>query len=379
MDCPGAAQYLYGFFTQALRYSNCMHQLHPAIGYLCATGAAALCTLVGLAMAPRFDIVNIAMVYLLSVVLAALLFSRGAAILSAVLSVAIFDFMFVPPQGTFTVNDIQYLLTFGIMLAVALVISGLMDNRRHQDRMRAQLELRADTEHIRSTLLASISHDLRTPLAVMTGASSSLVESGNRISAEERAALAASIYNQARDMSEQVSKILQMTRLENGGIKLDFDWAAIPEIVGSVLTRLSGRLAQHRVVVEMPKDLPLVRVDAALIEQAFTNLLENAARHTPLGTLVQVRAQLLGRELVVSVEDYGPGMDERDMKEVFAKFHRGATESGGVGLGLAICRSILQLHKGRVWADRLPDGGMAFRFALPVDDAPSLPMAEEAR
>jgi K+-sensing histidine kinase KdpD len=379
MDCTGAAQYLYGFFTQALRYSTCMHQLHPAIGYLCATGAAALCTLVGLAMAPRFDIVNIAMVYLLSVVLAALLFSRGAAILSAVLSVAIFDFMFVPPQGTFTVNDIQYLLTFGIMLAVALVISGLMDNRRHQDRMRAQLELRADTEHIRSTLLASISHDLRTPLAVMTGASSSLVESGNRISAEERAALAASIYNQARDMSEQVSKILQMTRLESGGIKLDFDWAAIPEIVGSVLTRLSGRLAQHRVVVEMPKDLPLVRIDAALIEQAFTNLLENAARHTPLGTLVQVRAQLLGRELVVSVEDYGPGMDERDMKEVFAKFHRGATESGGVGLGLAICRSILQLHKGRVWADRLPDGGMAFRFALPVDDAPSLPMAEEAR
>jgi two-component system sensor histidine kinase KdpD len=142
---------------------------------------------------------------------------------------------------------------------------------------------------------------------------------------------------------------------------------------------LSGRLAQHRVVVDMPKDLPLLRIDAALIEQAFANLLENAARHTPSGTLVQVRAQLLGRELVVSVEDYGPGMDAHDMKDVFAKFHRGATDSGGVGLGLAICRSIVQLHKGRAWADRLPDGGMAFRFALPVDDAPSGPVAEEAQ
>lgn len=380
MDCTGATQYLYGFFTRTLRYRTCMQQLHPAIGYVCATGAAAVCTLMGLVMVPRFDIVNIAMVYLLSVVVIALLFSRGAAILSAVLSVATFDFMFVPPQGTFTVNDIQYLFTFGIMLVVALVISGLMDNRRRQERMRAMLELRADTEHIRSTLLASISHDLRTPLAVMTGASSSLVEAGDRISAEERNALAVSIYDQARDMSERVSKILQMTRLESGGIKLDFDWAAISEIVGSVLTRLSGRLARHRVVVEIPKDLPLVRIDAALIEQAFMNLLENAASHTPAGTLVQVRAQLLGGELVVSVEDYGPGIDEQDMKEVFAKFYRGTAESsGGVGLGLAICRAIVQLHKGRAWVDRLPDGGMAFRFALPVDDAPSLPMAEEAR
>jgi two-component system sensor histidine kinase KdpD len=177
-------------------------------------------------------------------------------------------------------------------------------------------------------------------------------------------------------MAEQVSKILQMTRLEADGITVDFDWASIAEIVGSALARLSERLARHRVVVDMPKDLPLVRIDAPLIEQALVNLLENAARHTPPGTLVQIRAQGMGNELVVTVEDFGPGIDASDLDRLFAKFEHGRENNSGVGLGLAICRAILHLHKGRVWADNLPDGGIAFRFALPLDDAPRMPEAE---
>ena len=357
-----------------------MDKARPWIGYACAAGAALLCTLVGLAMVPRFDIVNVAMVYLLAVVVIALRFSRGAAILSSVLCVAAFDFMFVPPQGTFTVDDVQYLLTFAIMLAVALVISGLMESGRRQAEARAALALEAETERIRSTLLASISHDLRTPLAVMTGASSSLAEGGERLSVEERNALAKSIYDQARDMSEQVAKVLQMTRLETGAIELERDWAAIPEIAGSVLARLSQRLSGHRVVVDIPVDLPLVRVDATLIDQALANLVENAARHTPAGTLVRVRAQRRGSELVVSVEDFGVGIDDRDIDHVFAKFHRGASEGpgGGVGLGLAICRAIVRLHGGKTWAERLPGGGTAFRFTLPVEEAPRPPAEIEA-
>ena len=378
--CTDLAASFYDIFTRALRYSNRMDKARPWIGYICAAGAALLCTLIGLAMVPRFDIVNIAMVYLLAVVVIALRFSRGAAILSSVLCVAAFDFMFVPPQGAFTVDDVQYLLTFAIMLAVALVISGLMESGRRQAEARAVLALEAETERIRSTLLASISHDLRTPLAVMTGASSSLAEGGERLSPPERIALAQSIYGQARDMSEQVAKVLQMTRLETGGIALERDWAALPEIAGSVLARLSERLARHRLMVDLPADLPLVRVDATLIDQALANLVENAARHTPAGTVVQVRGQHRGNELVVSVEDFGVGIDGHDIERVFDKFHRGASAGagGGVGLGLAICRAIVRLHQGKAWAERIPGGGTAFRFTLPVEEAPRPPAEAES-
>jgi two-component system sensor histidine kinase KdpD len=262
---------------------------------------------------------------------------------------------------------------------VALIISELMERGRRQAAAQAALAIEAETERIRSTLLASISHDLRTPLAVMTGASSSLAERGERLDAAERAALAQSIYRQARDMSEQVAKVLQMTRLETGAITVERDWAAMSEIAGAVLARLSEQLAGHRVVVDIPADLPLVRVDETLIDQALANLLENAARHTPPGTLVQLRVQQRDAELVVSVEDFGPGIEERDIERVFAKFHHGAAEdtAGGVGLGLAICRAVVRLHGGSAWAERFP-GGIAFRFTLPVEEAPRAPVEAEA-
>ena len=349
-------------------------------GYAWAVGATALCTAAGLAMRGRFDLVNIAMVYLLAVVVIALRYSRGPAILTAVLCVGAFDFMFVPPAGAFTVDDAQYLLTFAIMLAVALIISRLTESVRARASAQAKLEVEAETERIRSALLASISHDLRTPLAVMCGASSSLAERGERLSAAERQALAKSVFEQARDMSEQVAKVLEMTRLETGALELQRDWDSIGEIAGSALARLRERLAGHRVILELPDDLPLVRVDAALIEQALANLLENAARHTPPGTLVRLRAQQSSGELVVSVEDHGPGLADGDVERIFAKFHRGVMEgpAGGMGLGLAICRAIVRLHGGRAWAEQLPGGGTAFRFSLPLEPQPAAPQEAPA-
>ena len=345
-----------------------------AVGYIWAVAAAVACSFVGLAMHPRFDLVNIALVYLLAVVVIALEFSRGPAIVASALCVAAFDYLFVPPRGAFTVDDVQYLLTFGIMLAVALIITELVRSIRQQAAAQAALEVEAETERIRSALLASISHDLRTPLAVMAGASSSLAESGERLSPAERHALAQSVFEKARELSEHVNKVLQMTRLETGAIKVDRDWASVSEIAGSALARLSERMRQHRVIVELPDDLPLVRVDASLIEQAIGNLLENSAKHTPPGTVVRLRAQQRGREIVVTVEDYSGGVPEPDVERVFEKFNHGSIEGAGtgMGLGLAICRAIVRLHGGKAWADRVP-GGTAFRFTLPLEEAPPLP------
>jgi two-component system sensor histidine kinase KdpD len=338
-------------------------------------GATALATLVAFAMRSRFDLVNIAMVYLLPVVVIALRFSRGPAIAASVLSVLAFDVLFVPPQGRLTVEDAQYLLTFAIMLAVALIISRLVENVRRQAAREADQAIEVETERIRSTLLASISHDLRTPLSVMAGASSNLAENGERLPPAERAALAGSIFRQAREMSEHVAKVLQMTRLETGTLKLNADWASLPEIVASVLARLEERLGAHRVIVEMPADLPLVRIDATLVEQALANLLDNCARHTPPGTVVRVRGRVRAGQVLVTVEDYGGGMPEAELERVFAKFHHGTVPGEGtdIGLGLAICRAIVRLHGGEAWAERVDAGGTAFHFTLPLESPPAAP------
>ena len=345
------------------------------MGYGWAVLATVACTVAGLLMQPRFDTVNIAMVYLLAVVLVALRHSRGPALATAVLCVAAFDFTFVPPRGTFTVQDAQYLFTFAIMVVVALVIAHLVDSVRRQAAGQARLEIEAETERIRSTLLASISHDLRTPLAVMAGAASTLKENAQDLAPAERDALVQSIVEQSREMAEHVAKVLQMTRLETGALKLARDWTDVNDLASSVLRRLHDRLATHRVILEIAPGLPLVRVDAPLMEQALGNLLENAAKHTPPGTVVRLRAQVRGAELVMSVEDLGGGLPPEQMERVFAKFSRGSPDEDGtgMGLGLAICRAIVRLHGGRAWAESVSGGGIAFRFALPVEPAPALP------
>jgi two-component system sensor histidine kinase KdpD len=359
----------------ALRYSQRMGFDRDKAGYIWAVGAAVGCSFIGLAMYPHFDVVNIAMVYLLAVVIVALKFPRGPAIVASILCVGTFDYLFVPPRGTFTVDDVQYLLTFGIMLAVALIISELVRAIRRQAAEQAALEIEAERERIRSALLASISHDLRTPLAVMAGAASSLAEKSEYLSPTERQALAKSVFERACEMSEQVNKVLQMTRLETGAIEVKRDWASLGEIAGSALARLAVRMAAHRVIVELPDDLPLVRVDATLIEQALGNLLDNCAKHTPPGTVVLLRAQRRAGEILVTVEDYSGGIPEADVERVFLKFNRGSVEGAGtgMGLGLAICRAIVRLHGGKAWAERVP-GGTAFRFTIPLEEAPPVPM-----
>jgi two-component system sensor histidine kinase KdpD len=183
------------------------------------------------------------------------------------------------------------------------------------------------------------------------------------------------VFDQAREMSEHVAKVLEMTRLEAGAIELSRDWTALPEVVSSVLARLQARLAAHRVIVELPDDLPLVRVDASLVEQALSNLLENCARHTPAGTVVRVRAQRREGDVMVTVEDYAAGLSDAELEQLFAKFHRGSVEGSGtdIGLGLAICRAIVRLHGGHAWAERAPGGGTAFRFTLPLEAMPAWP------
>ena len=176
-------------------------------------------------------------------------------------------------------------------------------------------------------------------------------------------------------MSEVVAKVLDLARLQSGAARVARDWHPIEEIVGSALARLRNRLAGHPVSMRLPAPPALVHVDAVLLEQVVANLLENAAKYTPPGTPIAIDAALEDRELRLSVSDRGPGFRPGDEDRLFEKFHRGTPEKGpgGAGLGLAICRAVVEAHGGTIRAENLKGGGAAFRVALPQpDEAPRI-------
>ena len=231
----------------------------------------------------------------------------------------------------------------------------------------------AETESLRNTLLASISHDLRTPLAVIAGASSALNDASLKFDESARARLTKSIESKAQEMSEIISNVLDLMRFESGQMALRRDWQTIDDLLGSALSRVEGALAERVVKIDLPADLPAVYVDAPLITQVFSNHFENAVKHTPPGTHITVTAQLDGDNVCIDVEDDGPGFPPGDTERLFAKFQRGRDESnsGGAGLGLAICRSILKAHGGSIKALRRTGGGARFEISLPAGEPPA--------
>lgn len=487
--------------------------------YAWALVTTAICTAIAFAMYPFFELTNIVMAYVLGSTIAGVRFGRGPATVAAIANVLVFDFCFVPPQFTFSVSDFQYLVMFGVMLTVALVIASLMASVRQQTRVAGARERRtallyamsrelaatrgvssmarvavrhvtevfdckavvllpdkngrlhypregpiegsfekadlsiaqwvvdhgkraglgsdtlpaapalyvplsderqrlgvlavlpenrrrvqlpeqrhlletfagqlglamerarlaeqaetalvaAETESLRNTLLASISHDLRTPLAVITGASSTLAERGRDLDESSRATLARSIELKAREISELVSNVLDLMRFESGQIALRRDWESLDDLVGSALARVDERLRDYPVDVQIPADLPPLYVDADLIVQTLANLLDNVAKYTPGGTRVHIAAQAEDEWVRVTVDDEGPGLPPTGRDRLFDKFQRGKDEGTvvGAGLGLAICRAIVTAHGGEIRAGDRPGGGARFQFTLPTQE-----------
>jgi two-component system sensor histidine kinase KdpD len=172
-------------------------------------------------------------------------------------------------------------------------------------------------------------------------------------------------------MNRLIGNLLEMIRVETGALQVHKEWQVLEEIVGVALIRLEGRMGEHPVAVHIPPDLPLVPLDEVLIEQVFVNLLENAAKYTPAGTPIDIAATTVDGAVRVDVADRGPGLSPGEEQLVFEKFHRGNKDaSGGIGLGLTICRGIVVAHGGRIWAENRAGGGAVFRFALPLTGPP---------
>jgi two-component system sensor histidine kinase KdpD len=238
--------------------------------------------------------------------------------------------------------------------------------------------VRAESEELRNSLLSSVSHDLRTPLATITGAASTLLEGGDRVDPATRRELLDSIHEEAERLNRLVQNLLEMTRLSSGNLNLKRQWHPLEEIVGAALRRLGKRLTEGRVITRIPDDLPLVQIDDVLIEQVLINLLDNAVKHTAPDTAITIVATSTDDTVRVEVADHGPGLSPGTEHDVFEKFYRGAGAGGrGAGLGLAIAKAIVQAHGGRIWAQNLPEGGAAFFFSLPNPDAPPALVPEE--
>ena len=238
-------------------------------------------------------------------------------------------------------------------------------------------QVRIETERLRNSLLSSVSHDLRTPLAAITGAVSTILEDGARVDDRTRQELLESVRDEAERLNRLVQNLLEMTRLESGALPLHREWHPLEEIVGAALSRLGKRLAGRRVSTRVPGDLPLVAIDDVLIEQVLGNLLDNALKYTPAGTPIDIIATAGDRNVTVEVADHGPGLPLGKEERVFEKFYRvDPVGARGAGLGLAIARGIVQAHGGRLWAQNLPGSGVAFLFTLPLGEPPSAPPAD---
>ena len=347
-----------------------------ALAYAAAASSSLVATAIAWSAFGPPQLADTVMVYLLGVVLVSLRFGYVPSLLCAVLSVLCFDFFFIPPLFTFAMRDLSHIVTFGVMFLVALVISGLTQRVRAEAAAAQRAQVLIETEQMRSSLLSSVSHDLRTPLAVMTGAASTLLE--DAIDANTRRELTESILLEAQRLNRLVRNLLDMTRLEGGALRVQKEWQPIEEVVGAALNRLEEALSGRAVVIDLPGDLPQVPLDAVLIEQVLVNLLENAIKYTPAGSPLEVRARTVPGAVQLCVADRGPGIPALDQPRIFDKFYRvGGAPVGGAGLGLAICRGIIMAHGGRLFVENRVGGGAEFKLQLPIDGTPPEPNLPE--
>ncbi|MEP7298624.1 MAG: two-component system sensor histidine kinase KdpD [Burkholderiales bacterium] len=261
----------------------------------------------------------------------------------------------------------QLLDTYATLIAMAI-------ERVHFVSVAQETLVSMESERLRNSLLAALSHDLRTPLTALAGTAETLAQSLLREgSAHARDAHAITV--QAHRTTQLVNNLLDMARLQAGAVTLRRDWQSLEELAGSALRSVESALASHRVVVALPDDLPLLYADGVLIERVLANLFENAAKYTPAGSTITLSAHVDGAHIVVDVTDDGPGLPPGDAEALFDKFRRGDKESStpGVGLGLAICRAIVQAHGGTISAHAASPHGAVLRWTLPYKPVPAVP------
>lgn len=314
--------------------------------YCKALLVVAFCTGIGKIFDKFFLPIDQIMIYLIGAVLVAARLNRQSAILFSLVSVSAFNFFFVEPFYTFAVANSTYWLTFFVMLATSLIISTQYLKVR-------ETQLKIEKEKLRNILLSSISHDLRTPLSSIIGASETIYENFEKLDKNTILELAKSVNLEASRLSKIVRNLLDATSLESGVIRLNKQEYYIQEIIGSAILSLGDLKKNHQLQLDVSSEIPTIFFDGILIEQVIVNLLENALKYTAHGSIIKISAKAEDSNLRVIIEDDGGGIFPQKNQQ-------------GYGLGLIICRNIIKIHQGEFSQENKVPNGARFTFTLPL-------------
>jgi two-component system, OmpR family, sensor histidine kinase KdpD len=330
--------------------------------YLVSVGLVLIMTLLGEFVKRKLEPTNIVMFYLLAVVIVAIRWGQGAAIVTAVLSVLAFDFFLVPPYLTLNVHDFEYLFTFGAFLVVGLIVSTLTS------RVRAQI-IQRQTEKLHSALLNSISHDLKTPLVSITGALSALLDNTSKLNEQQKNELLETARDESGRLNHIVNNILDMTRTESGVLRISKKPCDLRDFIGACLEQLKDKIGSRNIKINIPKEMPEVNVDFPYMLKAFLNVIDNALKYSSDGSAIEIGASCIGNKARVFVRDYGYGIPKEDLGRIFNKFYRvqRAQNVLGTGLGLSISKNIIEAHGGHISAESVLGKGATFIIKFPLE------------
>ena len=327
---------------------------------------------------------SVALLLLLTVSVLAMRLSLYPVLVAAFLSALIWDFFFIPPRFTFSVASGEDTLLLAMYFIVALS-NGIFNYKiRELEQVARQKEERENALKLYDTLFNSLSHELRTPIATILGAADALQENAEKLTPLSKNELMGEISNAALRLNSQVENLLNMSRLESGFIKPNFEWCDVNELIYNVLGKLDKDLTDHETLVNVPETMPLVKIDFGLTEQVLVNLIKNAAIYTPKDARITIEAQVLSdktghftetqnvvdavtHKLVLTISDNGKGFPTDEMGHIFDKFYRlKNTKTGGTGLGLFIVKGFVEAQGGTIAAFNRQEGGAEFKIDLPT-------------
>jgi two-component system, OmpR family, sensor histidine kinase KdpD len=311
---------------------------------------------------------SVALLLLATVSVLAIFFTVYPVLVAATLSALIWDFFFIPPHFTFHIESSDDILMLLMYFVIALINGVLTSKVRQLEKLQLQREERQMTIKLYKTLFNSISHELRTPIATIVGASDNLLQKNSNISENDKEKLFSEISIAAFRLNRLISNLLNMQRLESGQLKLKLEWCDINELINSTINQLKSELSNYKLEIIIQPEFPIIKLDFGLMEQAIFNILHNATLYTPINSEIKIICNFVNNNVVIVITDNGKGFTEDVLKNIFSKFYVNEKQKiGGIGLGLSIVKGFTEAHNGSIKVENNIPSGAKFTLQIPTE------------